>query len=1190
MERGSYPELHVDGKPFFIYSAEFLYPRVPRSLWETSLDRYRDLGINTITISIPWNWHEPREGAFDFDGHTNPRRDLRALLRLISGRGLKLIARPGPAVLREWRNRGYPDWLLERPEYQMPLADRLEGRAPPAAELEAENAEAAARLWLENPSYMAHAEVWFKAVAHELAPYRSTLAVPAASGGPAKGKKQGAPPEASGPLLFVQVGDGLGSGPGNPAGAEFWRYVETLCSFLSRGGLDTPCLINPGQPRAAGAGSAQSPPVASFGQWFAAPASDRPATGEPLGPAEVSSLALAAASLATQPAFPPILAGFNTGTFAPEDDERPAPGFPQDSSVAGHLLIGYGVHGLSWFPLQDTLTPAGYSSPVANRFYRWDAPLSLGGERQPGVREVEHIGNWLSVWGSWVAASHPRADFGLVDALAALPRENLTKADASAVIGTLEQVQRLAQYAGLSAELTDPEFQPAAQLLRHALLLMPVYKPGDPAYALSEEAQRALADYVRGGGVLVCFPGAPSGAVLGALEQGKEAESTRLPAGTREWRAGSGRFVVLTKDFYSWISPGEDFADGQERFPAPFARSLVRELLAEAGVRPSIRRAEHGAPSPDLIATELISNGGTLPLGKRSGGEAWLSAVNLSYDAAISETIEVLSPRSSAREERSAPADWISMPIRVPPRESLMLPVELSLCLVAEAREDCSDRIISSTAELVRAERDGKAMILTLYAPVRATVRLHLAEEPDHVEVDDAPADAHWTKSDHELQVEILRGASPKFLRVLRVPLSYRPELPAAPKEDWGHRTPAHFHFSPAGAVRLPLGLDASLLTNPPLFVLERGSDGTLGVVAENVGEQGDVVEAEATGQFNASARALVAGGELRILRLKLKAAAVDKAASEPPGPDGLYHGKLHFSDGHESGELPAAYAIIPAEGAAGYRFDFDADGNAEQVLENSALRAIFSPAAGGRLIALFLKAPGQNLASTMGLLEDAFSFTPNPPGTPQGDAQGISGTYNRSYAADWLNGDGGPSLHLAYEAPDVYPHGAWIEKTARLSGERGLAVEYRVSLPPADAARLEQEAASRIFAAPAPVQPAAQSFEILNSIPADAAEASGTQFCWAPPAAGTADAAGSERCESFVRGGAAIPVPAGVRSVEIRRPRHAGLAVAWGDSGARVTLEPKNYSVLLRMAFPPLSRGGEAGAYRIEFTVKEGQ
>ena len=81
---GNEPELHVDGVPFFIHAAQFDYFRIPADLWFQSLERYRELGINTIDLRIPWNWHETRDADFDFDGHTNPRRDLRTLLKLIA--------------------------------------------------------------------------------------------------------------------------------------------------------------------------------------------------------------------------------------------------------------------------------------------------------------------------------------------------------------------------------------------------------------------------------------------------------------------------------------------------------------------------------------------------------------------------------------------------------------------------------------------------------------------------------------------------------------------------------------------------------------------------------------------------------------------------------------------------------------------------------------------------------------------------------------------------------------------------------------------------------------------------------------------------------------------------------------------------------------------------------------------------
>src|SRR5271169_5760408 len=165
VEHGGYPELRVDGAPFFIHSASFFYYRIPRDQWESLLKNYHSNGINTLDLYIPWNWHEPKEGEFDFDGHTNPRRDLRALLALIAQEGFKLIARPGPEILNEWRHGGYPGWLLDRPEYKMNSVDWLEGRYPPLDDLNASDAEAAAKGWLEKPTHMAHTHDWLTAVA-----------------------------------------------------------------------------------------------------------------------------------------------------------------------------------------------------------------------------------------------------------------------------------------------------------------------------------------------------------------------------------------------------------------------------------------------------------------------------------------------------------------------------------------------------------------------------------------------------------------------------------------------------------------------------------------------------------------------------------------------------------------------------------------------------------------------------------------------------------------------------------------------------------------------------------------------------------------------------------------------------------------------------------------------------------------
>src|SRR6195256_4169795 len=129
------PELRVDGIPFFLHAAQFDYFRIPPDLWFRALDRYRELGINTIDLRIPWNWHEIHDAEFDFDGHTNPRRNLRGLLQLMAEKHLRLIVRPGPLIGNHWRNAGYPAWLLKYSDYKMDESAIEAGIAPLGAEL-----------------------------------------------------------------------------------------------------------------------------------------------------------------------------------------------------------------------------------------------------------------------------------------------------------------------------------------------------------------------------------------------------------------------------------------------------------------------------------------------------------------------------------------------------------------------------------------------------------------------------------------------------------------------------------------------------------------------------------------------------------------------------------------------------------------------------------------------------------------------------------------------------------------------------------------------------------------------------------------------------------------------------------------------------------------------------------------------
>ena len=427
---GNQPELHVDGVPFFIHAAQFDYFRIPADFWQRSLVRYRELGINTIDLRIPWNWHEPSDGEFDFDGHTNPRRDLRKLLKLIAQLHLRLIARPGPIVGDYWRNAGYPPWLLTHPEFQMTAAAIVRGAPPPDADLITREANAAARHWLANEIHMTHARRWMSAIAKELAPYDAKNLISVTEPGKREGEIE--EKQAGGPLLFALLDDAVSIRPGSN-NSDLWRYLADLRNALADGGLHAMALLNVLHPDASGAASSfgapptDAPPGLSFvGEWFIAPTylrsadgrvpagSQLPAGSSALGAGDVTSLTTLVRSLAAQPGFPPLLTGFSVTIPAPSGDVRANQPPLDDTLLASRILIGAGIRGLTYSPLQNTLTPAGWETPDASRYFRWDAALDLDGTPKPRARSVDRNGEFVASWSAMLASSHLQADLGAV--------------------------------------------------------------------------------------------------------------------------------------------------------------------------------------------------------------------------------------------------------------------------------------------------------------------------------------------------------------------------------------------------------------------------------------------------------------------------------------------------------------------------------------------------------------------------------------------------------------------------------------------------------------------------------------------------------------------------------------------------------------------------------------------------------
>lgn len=1166
---GGYPELHVDGKPFFIHSAAFFYYRIPRDMWEQMLNEYRRDGINTLDIYIPWNWHEPKEGEFDFDGHTNPRRDLRTLLSLIAQKGFRLIARPGPEILNEWRHGGYPGWLLDRPEYKMNPLDWIEGRYTPLDNLNPRNAEAAAQGWLDNPTHMHYARLWMAAVARELAPYSSHrlfhVQQQQIHGSPAR--------NISGPLLFVQVGDDFAINRTNYAGPVFWRYVEDLSSMLKAGGLDVPVFINPTDMRVSAAGSGLNPPIGVMGQWYMHPSSSKSAGPPLLTASDASEIELFTEELKTQPGFPPVMIEYDAGWYTPADDDRPLPDSVSNTLLSSRLLIADGIHGLNYFPLQDTYTPAGYSVPWANRSYRWDAALSPNGDPQPKMQAVARNAHFLDLWGPLLAASHKRADFGVVYPLGAYPQHLLKSEDILSVSDSVMKIERLAELDFLSSELVDPQYQPVEQLLRDAVLFLPVFDPSKPAFEASDRAQQEIVDYVRRGGTLIVFPTRPRGRIIDELWKNAPAAASDPATVRAKWKFGKGEVVESSANFYSWISLDQTLSEGRSDPHFDSSATALAAFFAAASVRPAVRFSGRLRDSGDLIASEIVTDLGTDLLGRRTSGRGFLSVTNISTSSIADCKIEALLPSASSRD---AAQEYAGLNITVPPLESMLLPLEIPACPVNANVESCDSTIVDGGGEFLGTEHEQKKLDLSFYVPARAEVNLRLAQKPARIWLDqtDTHPESTWTPAVRELHLTIPRGAAPDFRRTLKIEMPHAKSFQAASQPN--RASSQDIDVFVVNGVELPTSGATFLRTSPALVVPDPDQKLNVLLLAMNHNK-------DAAGHISfAFDKPLHGDKSLAVPKGATASETIEfhkddlQFAQIPTPPDHLFRTVVQLRIGRDHRALPVVFLLHQPGAEEHYKFDFDRDGESEWVLENDRFRLIVSPGSGGRAIAFTDKASGENLSSSVGLFRDNFSFTENPPGINPARSRGRYGMSNRPYLAEWGTDGSQSELRLHYDAPHVFPSGATIDKRVRFEGDSGLRVHYRVTLNPQAPGKGTAESH-------------AQSFIWVNSFPAEARSESGTRFCWQnEPGANAAqpkqasNASGAETCRDFTRDGDAIPVPNGISKIEIRDPGRPTIELAWDCAKlcGQMTIEPKYFSALFKLQFPPLVPGATAADY----------
>lgn len=168
-------QLVVDGQKIpYLFGAEVQYFRarggtgrnVPAdqvyALWNKLLDRVVEAKMNAVIFYIPWDFHEPKEGVFDFDGTLDqdgdgkpdyPSRNVKHFLELVAQHGIQhVMLRPGPYINAEWGPEGFgaiPKWFLDN--YPQALALNKTPGKPRVVSF-------------ANPIFREHAQRWMSAL------------------------------------------------------------------------------------------------------------------------------------------------------------------------------------------------------------------------------------------------------------------------------------------------------------------------------------------------------------------------------------------------------------------------------------------------------------------------------------------------------------------------------------------------------------------------------------------------------------------------------------------------------------------------------------------------------------------------------------------------------------------------------------------------------------------------------------------------------------------------------------------------------------------------------------------------------------------------------------------------------------------------------------------------------------------
>jgi hypothetical protein len=738
----TYPEYWVGGKPFLMYSGSCLYTRIPRDRWAQELIHQKEMGINTVEILPMWAWHEPSEGNFDFDGHTNPRRDMDYLVRLVDLLGLKLSVRPGPYLTGEWRNGGYPAWLLIRPEYRMSEQSILENRYPRWSALQYEKSEQAAAEWLKNDTHLRYTRQWYHEVLGRLKPEL-------ASNG--------------GPIINIQIDDDQASGRANYNGPNFWKYMDLLRQYAKEATDNSPIpyyLDGEDMRVNAEANDATTEPFWNTGQEYLFSPQHMNADGYSTAE-EAAKNKFFTEILKTQPLTVAGHIEFQTSWFPTWKDTYTITEDPTNQLMASSVMFQNGLKMLNYYPPGDTLYPAGFETPSTNHFYAWDVAVNYAGKETARAATTRRYGRLLNGMAPVLGSAHFLPDAGVVYPMATYPQAPMTPVEAKHIAAIAQRLLWSGASGHFNFELIDSDHSPIEDFLRYRVLILfnPLSGEDDlktyPHLAqFSTKAQKLVQDYIEAGGTLVIFPSMPKGEIFDKLlaplgkaekssgidkvvfDDGKQWASLdfhtvlHLPANVHgeemgrglmkarvdqsqmegsvrvyardshgevvgaKYAHGRGQIIFFGVDPTLWSAhAGSDAApneadmssvtDYSEQLQAS-ARETLPEMMKEAGISRKVYETEVLQSPRDigLYLTELVADPGSRSFETREHGApayGFVGVTNFSLEQSRTADVLVTDPALSDLNAGGAKR-YLHLPrFTLPPRQALLLPVHIPL-------------------------------------------------------------------------------------------------------------------------------------------------------------------------------------------------------------------------------------------------------------------------------------------------------------------------------------------------------------------------------------------------------------------------------------------------------------------------------------------------------------------------------